>query len=111
MSVFGFELEGDPTGVSVLLSLFMKRSLRVKANLLVSAGRVAEWIRRGSRCRHLSQRCPGKAYVALADLTACTHGGADIHVEFDNECALSLSVDMSIGVHGMRLSIGVLLND
>ena len=34
---------------------------------------------------HRLRQCPGKAYVALADLTACTHGGADIHVEFDSE--------------------------
>jgi len=34
---------------------------------------------------HRLIECPGESYVALADLKACTHGGADIHVDFDDE--------------------------
>jgi len=34
---------------------------------------------------HRLLECPGESYVALADLKACTHGGADIHVDFDDE--------------------------
>jgi hypothetical protein len=34
---------------------------------------------------HRLRECPGEPYVALADLKACTHGGADIHVDFDDE--------------------------
>jgi len=34
---------------------------------------------------HRPMPCPGDAFVSLADLDACTHGGADIHVDFDDE--------------------------
>jgi len=34
---------------------------------------------------HRLRECPGEPYVGLADLKACTHGGADIHVDFDDE--------------------------
>jgi len=34
---------------------------------------------------HHPRRCPGDDFVALADLNSCTHGGADIQVDFDNE--------------------------
>jgi hypothetical protein len=31
------------------------------------------------------RQCPGDAFVALSDNDACTHGGADVHVDFDDE--------------------------
>jgi len=34
---------------------------------------------------HHIRQCPGDSFVNLADLKACTHGGADIHVDFDDE--------------------------
>jgi hypothetical protein len=34
---------------------------------------------------HRIRECPGESFVSLADLKACTHGGADIHVDFDDE--------------------------
>lgn len=34
---------------------------------------------------HKPRQCPGEAYVALADINSCTHGGAEIQVDFDKE--------------------------
>jgi hypothetical protein len=34
---------------------------------------------------HRPRPCPGDDFVSLSDLKACTHGGADMHVDFDHE--------------------------
>lgn len=34
---------------------------------------------------HRYHQCPGLPYVALADLGSCTHGGAEVSVEFNHE--------------------------